>query len=79
MQKEYLHQSGAHKNKLNRNFVQTGSPRGTFKEGDPHPKYPKVLFISFNVKDSSERWRLDKPKKKIELKEKYLIKNLNPI
>ena len=36
--------------------LQTGKPKGTFKRGDPHPKFPNLFYINWNYRSNSEYW-----------------------
>jgi hypothetical protein len=36
--------------------LQTGQPKGTFKRGDPHPKFPNLFYSSWNPRKNSEYW-----------------------
>ena len=36
--------------------LQTGSPRGTFKFGDPHPEVPDRFYTGWNAARNNEKW-----------------------
>lgn len=44
--------------KIRQQLVQTGSPRGTFRLGDPHPNHSELFFCCWNKsKKYKEQWR----------------------
>ena len=43
--------------KIRQRLVQTGSPKGTFRLGDPHPNYSELFFYCWNKsKKYKEHW-----------------------
>lgn len=54
---DFVHQNGQHKGKLKQSDLQTGSPKGSFRRGDEHPKVEGLIFKGFDNK-TGETWIL---------------------
>ena len=59
--------------------LQTGKPKGTFKRGDPHPKYPELVFSNWNFRNNSEYWVTELQLKKMRENAAKRVKNLTNI
>jgi hypothetical protein len=54
---QYIHQSGRNKGKINQKALQTGTPKGTFMQRDPHPTNTQFIFTTYRTnRKSTEHW-----------------------